>query len=303
MDIKELKLSIMNKTVQNSFMIFKYVDNDFLPLQYLHEIRNILKCDIQFIDRIQDTLSTSSFFFEDTLSDVLNVFICDVFDVAITQLKDKTDLIVITKKVSDECSSLFKDYIIEFPKLEEWQLKDYAYSLAPGVSEKELDSLIKICNKNIYRLDKELKKIKIFTESEQKYTFKKFVEDGIFDDLSDHNIFDFCSAILKKDIPSLTRLYAEISKIDVEPLGLVKLLYDNLRTIISIQLDPNATAESVGIASNRFWAIKKNNCGYYTKDQLLMMFYMITDIDRKLKSGEITTDIMIDYIVCHMLSF
>lgn len=303
MDIKELKASIMNKNIQNSFIIFKYTDNDFLPLQYLHEIRNTRKCDIQFIDRIQDILSTSSFFFEDALSDVINVFICDVFDVATTQLKDKTNLIVITKKISDECSSLFKDYIVEFPKLEEWQLKDYAYSLAPGVSEKELDGLIRICNKNIYRLDKELKKIKIFTESEQKYTFKKFVEDGIFDDLSDHNIFDFCSAILKKDISSLTRLYSEISKIDVEPLGLVKLLYDNLRTIISIQLDPSATAELIGIAANRFWAIKKNSCGYYTKDQLLMAFYMITDIDRKLKSGEITTDIMIDYIVCHMLSF
>ena len=61
----------------------------------------------------------------------------------------------------------------------------------------------------------------------------------------------------------MSKLYAELNKIDVEPLGLVKLLYDNLKVIISIQLDPNTTAESIGIASNRFWAIKKNNCGFY----------------------------------------
>ena len=149
----------------------------------------------------------------------------------------------------------------------------------------------------------ELKKLKIFKETERKYIFKQFMDEGIFEDLSDHNIFDFTNAIIKKDIAKLTALYEEIYKIDVEPLGLVKLLYDNLRTIISIQLDPNATAESVGIATNRFWAIKKNNCGYYTKDQLLNAFYLITDIDRKLKTGELGTDIMVDYIVCHMLSF
>lgn len=303
MDMKELKKSIENKSIEVGFIIFKYSDNDFLPLQYLHEIRNILDADIQFVDNIKDAMCGPNIFFDTNDNKNLNVYCCETFDSISYNLTTQTNLIVICKKIDKECEELFKENIVEFPKIEDWQIKDYAYSLAPGVSEKELDKLINLCNKNIYRIDKELKKIKIFSEQEQKYTYMKFIDDGIFEDLSDHNIFDFCNAIFKKDIPLLTRLYIELDKIDVEPLGLVKLLYDNLKVIISIQLDPGATAESLGIASNRFWAIKKNNCGFYNKDQLLLMFYLVTDIDRKLKTGEITTDIMIDYIVSHIFSF
>ena len=143
----------------------------------------------------------------------------------------------------------------------------------------------------------------LFTEQERKHIFDSFLDDGIFDDLSEHNIFDFSNAILKKDVTSLMSLYKEIEKIDVEPLGLVTTLYNNLKNIISIQLDSSATPEKLNLPSNRFWAIKKYSCGFYTKEQLIQSFYLITDIDRKLKSGEITTDLIVDYIVCHMLSF
>lgn len=302
MDIKELKQSIENKSIKVGFMIFKYSDNDFLPLQYLHEIKNILNTEIQFIDDIKAVLGSSNFFFDDNETD-LNVLCCDTFSDDIPNLVNQTNLIIICKKIDKECEQLFKDNIVEFPKLEEWQIKDYVYSIASGVNEKDLDKLISICNKDIYRIDKELKKLKIFNEQERKYVYEKFSYDGIFEDLSEHNIFDFCNAIFKKDVISLSNLYAELNKIDVEPLGLVKLLYDNLKVIIAIQLDPGATAESVGIANNRFWAIKKNNCGYYTRDQLLSMFYIVTDIDRKLKSGLITNDLIVDYLVCHIFSF
>lgn len=302
MEIKTLKKSIEDKSIKVGFLIFKYTDTDFLPLQYLHEIREVLGVDVQFVDDIRSVLRTKNFFFGDD-AEILNVFSCDTFSDDIPSLSQQTNLIVICKKVSKECMQLFKDSIIEFPKLEEWQIKDFVYSIASGVGEKKLDNLINICGKDIHRIDKELKKIKIFKEEERKYVYDKFLTDGVFDDLSEHSIFDFSNAILKKDISSLSKIYSELDRIDVEPLGLVKLLYDNLKVILSIQLDPSSTAESLGITSNRFWAIKKNNCGFYTKEQLLQMFHLVADIDRKLKSGEITTDIMVDYIIGHIFSF
>ena len=302
MEIKTLKKSIEDKSIKVGFLIFKYTDTDFLPLQYLHEIREVFGVDVQFVDDIRSVFRTKNFFFGDD-AEILNVFSCDTFSDDIPSLSQQTNLIVICKKVSKECMQLFKDSIIEFPKLEEWQIKDFVYSIASGVGEKKLDNLINICGKDIHRIDKELKKIKIFKEEERKYVYDKFLTDGVFDDLSEHSIFDFSNAILKKDISSLSKIYSELDRIDVEPLGLVKLLYDNLKVILSIQLDPSSTAESLGITSNRFWAIKKNNCGFYTKEQLLQMFHLVADIDRKLKSGEITTDIMVDYIIGHIFSF
>lgn len=304
MDLKALKQSIENKQVHTNFLIFKYEDSDFLPKQYIDNIKNILKVEIEPLEDLTGVLACKNDIFGiSTVNNNLRVFYTDCFDIADSYLIKQENLIVVCKKLSDEANELFKDYIVVFPKLEAWQIKDYVYSLAEGVAENKLDNLIDICKNDIFRLNQELNKLKLFTEQERKYVYDKFVDDGIFDDLSEHNIFDFSNAIIKKDIKSLASLYKEIEKIDVEPLGLVTTLYNNLKNIIMIQLNPAATADSLGIASNRFWAIKKYSCGFYNKEQLLQSFYLITDIDRKLKTGEITNDLIVDYIVCHMLSF
>lgn len=299
MDIVELKQCIEEGNLQVGFLIFKYTDSTFLPLQYINALRS--GKDISVLNDLDEVSPQKDIFGETNSNDRIRVFTTDCFESNKRSLLDEKGLIVVCKKITNE--EMYKNNTIVFPVLESWQIKDFVYSMAEGVPEEKLDMLIRMCNNDIFRLDTEVSKLKLFTEQERKHVFDDFLNDGVFDDLSDHNIFDFSNALLKRDIPSIASLYKEIDKIDVEPLGLVTTVYNNLRNIISIQFDPSSSPEKLGIPSNRFWAIKKNACGYYTKDQLLMAFYMITDIDRKLKSGEITTDIMIDYIVCHMLSF
>lgn len=306
MTLKDLKNQIENKNIELKFSIYKYTDNLFLPFHYIKEIKKVLNCEIEFIENLNSYLNRSKDIF--TIQDksdenLLNIFIVDNFEECKKELIKANNLIIICKTMSSEVEEFFTPYITVFPKLEKWQIKEYVYSYGEGIDSKKLDSLIELCKWDIYRIENELSKIKIFSVNERKYKFNEFIENGIFNDLSNHNIFDFSNAILKKDINSLSALYTEIEKIDCEPLGLVTILYNNLKTIISIQLDPSITAEKLGIPSNRFWSIKKNNCGYYTKTQLIKSFELITSIDKKLKTGEITSDIIVDYIVCHMLSF
>lgn len=302
MDIQKLKQNIEEENVQIGFWIFQYTDNSFLPHQYIHEIRKILNKDVQILDDLNVLVSPQKNIFGNTdASDLIRLFVTECFESDNPYLEEENNLIVVCKKVTNE--ELFKDSIIKFPKLEQWQIKDYVYSIADGVPEEKLDLLIQICKGDIFRISSEASKLSLFTEQERMHVFDSFLEDGVFDDLSEHNIFDFSNAILKKDIVSLAALYKEIEKIDVEPLGLVTILYNNLKSIISIQFDPSITPEILNISPKKFWAIKKYSCGYYTKEQLIQSFYLITDIDRKLKSGEITVDLIVDYIVCHMLSF
>ena len=54
----------------------------------------------------------------------------------------------------------------------------------------------------------ELDKMIIFTESIRKNIFKEFFNDGVFNDLSDSTIFDFCTSIVQKDIPKLIHVYS-----------------------------------------------------------------------------------------------
>ena len=207
---KENKIPIMQK--DGIEFLIDYIKKN--------NIKNILKVEIKPLEDLTGVLACKNDIFETlNVNNNLRVFYTDCFDIVDNYLIKQENLIVVCKKLSDEANELFKDYIVVFPKLEVWQIKDYVYSLAEGVAENKLDNLIDICKNDIYRLDQELSKLKLFTEQERKYVYDKFVDDGVFDDLSEHNIFNFSNAIIKKDIKSLTSLYKEIEKIELkEPI-------------------------------------------------------------------------------------
>ena len=302
MDLKELKQQIENKDIHIGFSIFKYDDIDFLPYQYVNYISKINGLEIEYLDDLSTIINSHSDLFGcDSIATTLRVCKLKSFDITSEKLREESNLIVICKEVSKEAQEFFYQNIVEFPKLEEWQIKDYVYSLLEGVDTKKLDYLITLCNNNIYRLENEISKISIFSLNERKYVFDDFIDDGIFSDLSQYSIFNLTTALMKKDISAVMSIYKEIEKFDCEPLGLVTLLYQNIRNVISVQLSSNPSPESTGLPTKRFWAIKYM-CGFYTKEQLMKLFDLVTSIDKQLKTGYITNDIIIDYLICNIMS-
>ena len=132
--------------------------------------------------------------------------------------------------------------------------------------------------------------------------FNRFVEDGVFNDLSDSTIFDLCEALLKKDAKKLQYVYSQINQMDVNPVGLISLLYQNVKNIIKIQLAKNPTPTSTDIPNNKFYAIKFNYLNKFTSKQLISIFEMLTELDKKIKLGNIDIDNIIDYIIVYIFS-
>ena len=157
------------------------------------------------------------------------------------------------------------------------------------------------CNNDVNRLYQEMQKLNIFSEKERIHLFEEMAEDGAFNDLSSNTIFNFTNAVLKKDITSLKAIYEEIENIDVNDFGLLTILYNNFLNVISIQLGINPTAESLGMKWGQFNALK-HSCGYYSSNQLITIFKVLTDMDRKVKSGEFPTNIMRDYMILSILA-
>lgn len=301
LDIKDFKNDIENKNIKYNFAILKYSDTDFLGFQYVDAIAKVLNKPVKIIDDLSEMSKNTFSLFGDNDSDCIYLFLVDKFDYNNLDIISK-DLYIICKTIDKKSLEVFNNYIVELPKLEDWQIKDYVYSVAEGANEKSLDRLIDVCGNDIYRINQELNKIKIFTKQERNFTFDKFIEDGIFSDLSTYSIFDFSNAIVKRDRETLRKIYKEIDKIDIEPIGLVTVLLNNFRNIIKIQLANNPTAESCGMKPNQFWAVK-HSCGLYTKEQLLSIFNFLTEIDKKIKTGMIPVDsFLIDYIVVNILT-
>lgn len=300
MELRDLKANIeLNKT-PDQLLIFVCRENKFTAWQYVRAIAGIRGVEITDLEELRVKAASSLFSAPQVAS--LQVHQCANFDSLDTKLLECKDLIILTDKIeSFEVKALFASNVVEFPALEEWQLKDYAYSLADGADSKDIDRLMDLCGNDIYRLHNELLKINIFPQTQRRYVLPDFIKDGVFSDLSTYNIFTVSNAIQNRDLDTLKRILPERDYMDVEPLGLLTILYNNFRKMIQVWLSSNPTPETIGLKSNQIWAIKKLP-RVYSKEQLINIFEVLSDMDRKLKTGEISESMLVDYMMLKVLA-
>lgn len=304
MTIQQLKADIENGTVSHDLIIFKDTENNFISNQYINAIRRLRCVDIQYLDSplglIQDVWSI--FGERDLVTDELRVIKCDSFIWSDSRIGELKDLIIVVSRFQEKSlEKQFEPWTVSVPKIEDWMLKDYVYSTTEGVDQKDLDWLINLCGKNIARLQMELDKLSLFGVDERKYLFKDLIRDGAVDDLSSYSIFNFTNAIASRDLRALQNIYKELDRVDVNEFGLLTILIKNFRNILMVQTTSNPTPESTGIDGKQLYAIKKIP-RVYSPDQLVKIYHFLLDIDRQIKTGELTTDILIDYIVTKILS-
>lgn len=302
LDIGTVKTSIETKSIDDKLIIFYCKDEYFIAYQYVKEIAKQKNKRIHYLESMPaSTSSAFDLFGTQDIEDDIRVFSCEEFISTNSQLAEEKNLYIITNKIDKKTKELFDEYIVEIPKLETWQIKDYVYSNAEGVDSKNLDWLIEVCQGDINRIDNELSKIKLFSENEQKYLFDSMKSEGAFRDVSTFNVFNITNAITSKDITLLLNSLREIKSIDAEPLGVVTLLYQGFRKLIQVWLAKNPTPDNTGLKSNVIYAINRSP-RVYSKNQLLRCFLEMTDIDRKLKTGQIEISWLIDYTICKILT-
>ena len=291
-NLEELKNEIENNSLAHNLVIYKCAKgSEFIPHQYVLNLRNLCGYEIQHVDNV-DELPKESLFTTVDFSG-LTILTIDKLDEVISESNNRVWVICnkIDNKVKKECD----DCIVEVPKLEEWQVRDFISSYCDVLSESQIDELYEVYKNNLFRLDNELHKIKLIGNYEQ-------IKSQLYTDISNYNVFDIVNSIVRRDRVSLSNIYRDIDCIDIEPFGLLTLLINNFRHVIDIQLARNATDEFVGVSSRQFWAIKNYSCGHYSKDELVYIYKLLTGIDYKVKSGKLDTSMLINYIICKILT-
>lgn len=306
MDLEHLKTLVISNIIPEGVTILLCKYDDFIPLQYVESYRKN-NVNVKYVDDLSIVTTRVDALFGDYTDDsnTLYVYSCDNLDLSETEISNiqiaTKNVIVICPKVSDTVQSKLSDKIIVVPKLEKWQIEDLAYSMADGADPDDIEYLLKVCGNDVHRLYNELEKVSLFSEQERKSAVKDFIYDGIFNDLSHYNVFDISTAIVKRDVNTLKNVYSEINNIDCEPIGLVALLLKNFKDVITVQLSSNPSPEKCGMESKKFWAVKYS-CGYYTKEQLIKIYEMLTSIDFQIKTGSISTSELIDYMITYIFS-
>lgn len=304
MKFEDVKSLIEEGKIGDSLLILQYQDNNYVAYQWAREIARIHNKSISYLDSLEGIVSASiDIFGTQTIDDGERIFRCDNFDITSDKLKFEKNLIIITNKIFKESEGVFKDNICVLPKLEEWHIKDYVYSLCDGIDEKELEWFVNVCNSDIYRISNEIDKICLFSPNERKYLFEDMKYQGAFSDLSTFNVFNITNAVTNRDYNALLNALREIKNFDAEPLGVVTLLYQGFRKLILVWLASNPTPENTGLKSNVIYAINKSP-RTFTKKQLLDAYQFLNSIDKLLKTGQLCDmNKLIDYIICKVLTF
>jgi hypothetical protein len=297
MKIEDLKNSIENKIELNNLLIFncKAAGADFIFHQYINKFADGNNYEIKHLDFLSDIYA--SFLFDtDESSSIIYIYEADKLEeVPNTNQKVWLKCKSISKKLYEEHDEI----IVDIPKLEDWHIEDYIQYNLPTLLETDRKKLFSHYKSNMFRLELEIEKIKLFEDNLPTKYYQ--IENQLFTDLTEYNIFNITNCTLKRDIEALNRIKYSIQDIDVDPFGLLTVLIKNFRHVIDIQLAKNSTPEYVGVSSKQFWAISNYSCGFYSKDELVYIYKLLLSLDRKMKSGEIPLDMVIDYIICKIL--
>lgn len=296
MELSNIKKNIEDKTINDSSIIFISSENCFVFDQYVKEISKIKNKKIQYVFDIEQLYDNDLMFSDDSN---IKIYKCDELLEIDENIKSQKNTYVCCKKIDKEIKDKLSDIVCEIPKLEQWQIKDYAYEQLNGLKEKKIDFLLSICNYDIYRLQNEIDKLKLFPNID--YTFDTFAKDDIFSDLSSYTVFNLTNAIVKRDINTIKNILYDVDNIDINEIGFITILFNNFKNVIDIQLSKNPTPESTGMKQNQFNAVRYN-CGFYTKEQLIKIINFISDLDYKIKSGIVDISNILCYTICNILS-
>ena len=296
MTAKELKENISLNLLDDSFMVWINEDSsaEFISWQYIYQIAKSKKLSIKVIDKISDIQPAG--FLEDKN---LYIYCVDKLE----EFEPHDHLIILCKK------SNYKD-AVKIPKIETWQFVDYLKGIVPGMNKSDIEWLLtqyeytysRVTAVNYFRLKNDLDKIAIFDESVQNNLFNTLYNSGEYSTVSNLTIFDLSTAIMRKDYALALQVLKVFDYIDSKPdVWLLSILLTNFKNVIDIQLNPKATAESLGMSDKQFYVVKKYNCGFYSQEELIKIYDMLTNMEYLYKFGGLSTSQLTDYMVCKIL--
>lgn len=291
-DIKTLKNNILKNNIISTPLILIYQDIPFICNQYINQIAKNRKLEKLRISKLNEITKDDALF--DVENSFLYIYETDKLEENIPE--DLENLIIVTKTV------LNNEHIdtVTIPKLLNWQIEDYVKARVPGISSAQAKWLCDVSKYNIYRLEKECDKLSIFNVQMQQALFDQMNVENVYCDLNSLTIFNFITAIVNKDYAIITDILQNISYIDIEATGVVTLLLKQFKTLIEIAFY-NSWNNNLSCSEKQFYYLKHNMLGRYTKDQLVNIYEFLTGIDYKLKSGYVSNDNLVDYILINVL--
>lgn len=300
MTLAELKNQILDNKITDGLIVFVCDENYYLADQYVDAIVAKTGLEKHLVNSIAQRYNPALALVID-YSNYLYVLKTDTFDEVITEPNEVQHTIIICNKVDKKAIDTIKSYIVEVPKLLDWQVKDYMKVLCPGLDNNIIDWAYSNMGGDIYKIKNELDKIRLFPASEQQLilTDLRFA-DGT--DLYYETLFQLSEAIIKNNRREVLEFLYHRNTCNIDPIGLVSMLLATYKKILFVTQRSGLTAQDIGITDKQYNAIKYYYKGF-TSEKLESVISSLSTIDLDLKSGrlDMPKPILFDYILSKIL--
>ena len=299
MTLIELKNFITNKIVPSNFMIFVSKDCPFLANQYIKTLGELSVGSINKISSIYEP-QQSSIMLLATPTEAINVLVTETFDERSEDYSQFENTIVVCEQVSKDIAKNVEDYIIKFPKLEEWQIFDYAKTLCPSIDDEDLLWLVKASDNSVERVINELGKVSLFNKNEQKEIFSAIRFDPQTD-LYKADLFDIVNALVSGDHKVLFDFLKHDGHEIHEPVVLANRTLSSLKNIILIARNPQLSAADCGVSPGQFNFIK-NRYKSLNVEAVKQKIKFLSNFDLLLKTSQLDLDKrdMLNYLILNL---
>ena len=299
MTLIELKKFITDKIVPSDFMIFVSKDCPFLANQYVKTLGELAPGGINKISSIYEPIQSSLMLLAAPVG-AINIMTVDTFDERSEDYSQFENTIVVCEQIDKTISKAVEEYAIILPKLEEWQICDYAKTLCPSIDEADLTWLIQASGGSIERVINELDKVKLFEQSEQQQIFSAIRFDPQTD-LYKVDLFTVVNALVECDIVILYDFLKRKNYDLLEPIVLSNRALNSLKNIILVTQNPQLTAEECGVSPAQYRALKYKYRSINV-DAVRQKIKFLTNIDLALKSSELELDKrdMMNYLISRL---
>ena len=299
MTLMELKNSITSGLVPSEFLILVDKDNKFLARQYVDAIGNLAPGGINKITSIYDPLQ-SSLALLTAPEGCINILLTDTFAERAEDYSQFENTIVVCGQIDKSVNKVVENFTIKLPKLEEWQILDYAKTLCPSIEENDLMWLIKATDNNIERIVNELDKVKLFDKNEQQQIFSSIQFDPQTD-LYKVDLFTIVNGLVDGDLTVLFDFLKRKNYDLVEPIVLANRTLTSLKNIVLVTQNPSLTAEDCGVSPAQYRALKYKYRSLNV-DAVKQKIKFLTNIDFALKSSqlELSKEATLNYLIANL---
>ena len=297
MKLMELKEFIKKEAVPSDLIIFVCPESTFLAEQYtaaICELRNHTQNSIQSLSELDSALSLVIGY-----SDYTNVLKTDVFDENYSDYSSFENVIIICNKIDKKLKSVLSDYIVEVPKLVDWQVKDYISVCCPGLDKDDISWLYEVKNNDIYAISTELDKLALFNIPEQHNVLMRLrYEPDSY--LYTTDIYKLTNAILSNDKQVLYDFLSHDTYTEIDPIGLTGMLRYNIKNILLVTQNSGKTLSELGISAGN--ANRYKTYGF-TLPRLQQLIKFLASIDSKLKNGtlDMSKNKQLEYIILNTI--